>query len=333
MFLEKFTVNFIDNHSYDGNEKMKEILCTIVIPTYKGSESVKKTVESALRQEHVEIEIIVVDDNGKNTNEQIKTADTLKKYIENNQINYICHDVNRNGSAARNTGLAHSHGVYIAFLDDDDFLMPEKTKKQIEMLKNNSDCGMCVCSGCYVNRNGVGYQKILRAKDDFLYGYLLDKYYFNTSAILFRKDVLVEFGGFDESFRRHQDWELVTRVLSKYDTCIIEDVEMVRYLEGRNNPKSFNEQIENLEHFFSICEPYMLKKLTNEQVKKVKRFRRCRICQTMIRTGNVRQAVEYGRSYGGRFEFVVAALEMIPLLVRKLIYGSRKVAPAKDSLL
>ena len=312
---------------------MMQELCTIVIPTYKGSNSVMLAVESALRQRQVELEIIVVDDNGTNTEEQKKTAEMLKKYIESNQIDYICHDVNRNGSAARNTGLKHSHGMYIAFLDDDDYLKAEKTKKQLDLLKRNPNCGMCVCSGCYVNKNGIGYRKVLHESEEFLYGYLLDKNYFNTSAILFRRDVLVEFGGFDESFRRHQDWELVTKVLSKYDACVLEDVEMYRYLEGRNNPKTFSQRIEFQDHFFSVCEPYMLKRLTKKQVEKVRIFRSREICQILIRTGNIRQAIKYGMSYGGMFEFVVATVGMIPLLIRKLIYGNRKVAPAKKALL
>lgn len=309
---------------------MDGVICSIVIPTYNGSASVKHAVESAIRQKRINVEIIVVDDNGKDTEEQKKTERILRDYIDQKEIVYLCHNFNKNGSAARNTGLYHSHGDFVAFLDDDDYIKPTKCYKQIKKLQNNLKCAMCVCSGCYVNKAGIGYRKILHKEKEFMLKYLLDKIYFNTSAIVFRREALLEIGGFDESFKRHQDWELVTRVLSKYAACVIEDVEMIRYLEGRNNPKSFEQRIENLEHFFCVCEPYMRRKLTEKQINVVKKFRRREICQSMIRSGAFWKAVKYGKSYGGLLEIVKAFALLFPLFIRKILIGNSKVAPKRD---
>ncbi len=311
---------------------MKDDLCSIIIPTYKGSDSILPAVRSALGQVKVEKEVLVIDDNGLGTEEQKKTESILRELIAENAIQYICHDVNRNGSAARNTGLRNSKGNFIAFLDDDDYILPEKTYLQMEALNQDPDCVMCVCGGCYVNLRGIGYRKVLSPAPDFLYQYLLDKLYFNTSAILFRKNALIEVGGFDESFRRHQDWELVTRVLALYQACVLPEIEMVRYLEERNNPASYEQRINNLEHFFDKCEPFMLKKLSKEQVERVKTFRRREICQSMLRGLKVREAFAYGKRYGGPLEFVWAGTLLAPLAFRKLLYGNRKVAPEKQEL-
>lgn len=311
---------------------MNKLLCSIIIPTYKGSETVMLAVKSALKQKKIKPEIIVVDDNGIGSEEQKKTENVLHGYIQNHKIKYICHDVNRNGSAARNTGLKLAQGYYISFLDDDDWLKPYKCYKQICVLRQNKDCAMCVCSGCYVDIDGVGYKKRIHQDSEFMYKYLLDKIYFNTSAIMFRKKELLDICGFDESFKRHQDWELVTRFLSKFKACTLSDVEIIRYLEGRNNPSNYDQRIENLEYFLKKCEPYMQKKMSRKKVEKVKLYRRREICQAMIKNGSIKKANNYGKTYGGGFEFLKSFVLMAPLAFRKIVFGRKKVAPKKKDI-
>jgi len=57
---------------------------------------------------------------------------------------YIKHDINRNGSVARNTGFKNSHGDYIMYLDDDDEFLPNKVEAQVRCLENLDDSwGLC----------------------------------------------------------------------------------------------------------------------------------------------------------------------------------------------
>ena len=97
-------------------------LVSVIIPTYKRSKSLNRAIDSVLSQTYPNIEIIVVDDNGKGSKYQIETEKSLENYIKTDKIKYITHDVNRNGSAARNTGFKHSMGEYINFLDDGDLV-------------------------------------------------------------------------------------------------------------------------------------------------------------------------------------------------------------------
>ena len=98
-------------------------LVSVIIPTYSRPDFISRAIESVLNQTYKPIEIIVVDDNGRGTNNQILTEQVLTNFIRSNQIKYIVHEKNKNGSAARNTGAASSHGEYITFLDDDDVLL------------------------------------------------------------------------------------------------------------------------------------------------------------------------------------------------------------------
>ena len=71
---------------------MQKIKVSVIIPTYGRSEYLIRAVESVLNQTYDDIEIIIVDDNGTDTLNQIKTESKIKDYIaENDRIKYIKH--------------------------------------------------------------------------------------------------------------------------------------------------------------------------------------------------------------------------------------------------
>lgn len=201
---------------------MDQPLVSVIIPTYKRSDFLCTTIDSVLAQTYPNIEIIVVDDNGLGTTFQQATEKRLLPYIRMKQINYICHEVNKNGSAARNTGFRASHGEYINFLDDDDELLLEKIDKQVSILQNAElKYGAVYCNSIISIQSFTRRKKNIRTKS-LAYGnicreYLMNECPFNTSTILFRRSVIENLNGFDESFVRHQDYELMTRFFNNYE--------------------------------------------------------------------------------------------------------------------
>ena len=89
---------------------------TIVIPTYKRADRIVRAVNSALEQTVKDKEVIVVDDNGKNSKAQLETEQALKDFIANKKITYLVNEVNRGGSFSRNRGLEVAISKYITFL-------------------------------------------------------------------------------------------------------------------------------------------------------------------------------------------------------------------------
>lgn len=220
--------------------KMENTLVSVIIPTYKRSDCICNTIDSVLNQTYSNIEIIVVDDNGRGSVEQQETESLLSEYIKTNKIVYVVHDVNKNGSAARNTGFRISSGEFINFLDDDDVFHPKKIEKQLDLLrKADAKYGAIYCNSKIKRiQNFTGKQVVYETRfskeGDLCKEYLLDEVRFNTSTILFRRSVIEELNGFDESFVRHQDYELMVRFfmnnlilcsgldfLSEYDTTQI----------------------------------------------------------------------------------------------------------------
>lgn len=106
---------------------------SVVIPTYNRSQLVCETIESAIHQSNVDIEIIVVDDGS--------TDDTEKALAPYSEDIIYLRQSNRGVSAARNLGLTQASGDYIAFLDSDDLWLPFKAQLQIKLLEAFPDIG------------------------------------------------------------------------------------------------------------------------------------------------------------------------------------------------
>lgn len=193
-------------------------LVSVIIPTYSRPTNLCRAIESVLYQTYSNIEIIVVDDNGKGTEFQKRTEELLANYVNNNQIIYVIHETNKNGSSARNTGFRLSHGEYIAFLDDDDQYMVDKISKQVAYLEGkDSKVGACFCNTrCLTQIYPNGFDTQYTLEGNLIKELLLSKIICNTSAILFRRCVIEELDGFNESYARHQDFELLVRFFRKY---------------------------------------------------------------------------------------------------------------------
>ena len=232
----------------------KNILISVVIPSFNSRGGLARSVDSALKQTYQNIEIIVVDDNNPDTDARKNTEDIMSKYKDNPKVIYLKHEKNKNGAAARNTGIKASKGQYIAFLDDDDEWMPEKLEKQLEYIQEHHgyDCVYCLSS-----MNGKR-EYIIPFEDNAIVPLLMNRTKMFTPSLMFTKTSLDSIGGFDESFRRHQDYELLVKYFAAgYKICCLKEVlTMIRGLGG-NRPSIENFKLLKdrfLELFSSVIE-------------------------------------------------------------------------------
>lgn len=228
-----------------GLDKMKTV--SVVIPTYKNRGGLTRSVDSALAQDYKDlIEVIVVDDNDPKGEDRKNTQALMQKYSDNPKVIYICHEKNKNGAAARNTGIKASKGNYIAFLDDDDIFLDGKLTKQVAFLDSHSDYDAVYC---LARRSKYGCSQRIIEGDGTREILLLESNFF-TPSLMFRREVLEKINGFDESFRRHQDYELLLRYFATgYKIgCVPEVLIEIGTNQGENIPTG--EKVNKLKAYF-----------------------------------------------------------------------------------
>lgn len=176
---------------------MKEKV-SVIIPTFKRSEKLETAINSVLNQTYQNFEIIIVDDNNPDTEYRKETEKYMERYKNNKKIRYIKMEKNGGGAAARNYGIEHAKGEYIAFLDDDDEFMPEKLEHQLKfMLDNKLDASFS--NEVVLHDDGsLRYKKDYKGfKKDEILKYHLTELIVGTQTFMYKKKVLDEIKGFD----------------------------------------------------------------------------------------------------------------------------------------
>lgn len=225
-------------------------LVSIIIPTYRRPKYLKRAIDSALNQTYENIEVIVVDDNSEGDIYRLETEVFMSTYTDP-RIRYVKHQVNKNGSAARNSGISISKGKYITFLDDDDEYYRDKIMKQVECMESLDDSWVACYTLITRYRNN---QFIDRSTDTrggkIYYDVFKNEVYFNSGSNLFiRNEIVKSINGFDETFMRMQDLEFLIRVAERGSIACVEEYLLKVHLEDRQNVFDANKFTNAIEHF------------------------------------------------------------------------------------
>lgn len=117
----------------------KKPLITVIVPIYNVEAYLEQCIRSVLDQSYKEFELILVDDGSKDKSGQIvdRMAATDPRIVP-------IHQKNQGVAAARNAGLERGCGVYVAFLDGDDWYHPDFLQK-LEAAIQDGDCQLASC--------------------------------------------------------------------------------------------------------------------------------------------------------------------------------------------
>jgi glycosyltransferase involved in cell wall biosynthesis len=213
-------------------------LVSVIIPVYNAAAYVKDAVRSALDQDYEKKEIIVVDDGSTDS-----TPEILKSFAD--QI-IVLIQTNAGPGAARNCGLKHAKGTYIAFLDADDLWVPGKLRLQIEYLEQNPEIGAAYSKWLLWHADAESRflsphlrplkkpTSIVPHDSGWIYTNLLFECRLLTSTVVLRRSVMEQVGRFDEELRRGQDYDYWLR-LSRVTQIHKLDHELVLYrIHGDN---------------------------------------------------------------------------------------------------
>lgn len=182
-------------------------LVTAIVTTYNRPELCKRAVKSVLAQTYEPLETIIVEDG---------TDSGIKEWlnVESPNIKYIRHEENRGLAAARNTGLEHAKGQFVAYLDDDDAWKPERIERQIVEFTSMSPeqrtkVGVVYCGTEKRTQEGeiIG---INHPKNSGNLREAIQETGASTlsSTFLFTRDALLDVGGFDENLPSSIDHDI-----------------------------------------------------------------------------------------------------------------------------
>ncbi len=207
---------------------------SVIIPTYNRAHLLDRAVQSVLTQTFRNFEIIVIDDSSIDNTEQIVAQ------FKNDRIHYLRHDTNKGGSAARNTGINHARGNFIAFLDSDDEWLPDKLEKQVRVLKNSPEETGIVYTDYYRENRRV--QSDFEKHDGNIFSLILTKNFVGTvSTVLIKKECFEKAGVFDESLPSCQDWDMWIRIANRYQFKYIAEKLVRHYFQATSissNPQA-----------------------------------------------------------------------------------------------
>ncbi|WP_172834090.1 glycosyltransferase family 2 protein [Nitrospira japonica] len=234
---------------------------SVIISAYNLGWCIEDTIRSVLAQTYQDFEVIVVDD--------ASTDDTETRVAGfGDRIRYVRHASNQGtvrnaeGAPTRNTGVRHSRGELLAFLDGDDLWEPEKLAVQIEAARRYPDAGMIAVDGIQFNSsNGMIitptlFNGIVKEYETLPYGAMLSASLYlpmlhhclieTPSQVIIPKQVLDRVGLFHEG-GGSSDYDMFIRVAARFPIILIKQ-SLVRY---RYQPSSWSGQIDRrrFKHF------------------------------------------------------------------------------------
>jgi len=189
---------------------------SVIIPTFNRARKVVRAISSVLYQTFTDYEIIVVDDGSTDG-----TEDVIAQFRPH--IKYLSHSKNSGVSAARNTGIKASQSSLIAFLDSDDYWLPEKLSLQKAFFIQNPESVACQTEEIWI-RSGIRInprKRHLKPSGD-IFEPSLKLCLVSPSAVMLKRSLLNEVGLFDEDLPVCEDYDLWLRISCRNPIYLID---------------------------------------------------------------------------------------------------------------
>jgi glycosyltransferase involved in cell wall biosynthesis len=199
---------------------------SVVIPAYNAELHLRATLESVFAQTTQPYEIIVVDDGSTDRTEEIALSYGSK-------IRYLKHP-NQGPSKTRNAGIAVALGDWIALLDSDDVMIPEKLRKQVAVIEANPDLVVVYSAFTYLYPDGSTKETSAYPATQ-LWPAIRYRTPILPSTSVIRRSALLEIGGFKTI--PTEDWDLWFRLIRRYSAKGFRDIpeSLLLYRQWENN--------------------------------------------------------------------------------------------------
>lgn len=197
-----------------------EVLVSVVMPAWNCAGMIGKAIDSVLAQD-IPLELIVVNDTSPDDLDAV-----MQRYVSDSRVRYVKNEHNLGASGSRNRGVALAKGVYVAFLDADDWWEKGKLKKQLQRLKATGAV-LCSTGRELLTPDGAQTGRVIGVPEEITYRKLLHHNCINCSSVVLRTDVAREFPMEHED--SHEDYILWLRILKKYGRAVAVNEPLLKY--------------------------------------------------------------------------------------------------------
>lgn len=212
---------------------------SVVIPTFNHGRYLRRAIESVLGQTRMPADIIVIDDGS--------TDDTRGVVAQFKDVRYV-YQANRGLSAARNAGIREARSQWVAFLDADDWWLPDKLALQLEAAENNPNAVLIYCSAWLVTLDDARALRLAlppeRLWPDLRYRNCITG---SGSGVLVQRWALIASAGFNETLSACEDWDLWVRLLRKHRFAAVSQPVVMITVSGNSMSDQWRRMLVNTE--------------------------------------------------------------------------------------
>lgn len=201
---------------------------SVVITAYNSMAYLPETLESVSRQTFTDFEVLIIDDGS--SDHIVQWASELV----DPRVRLISQE-NQGVGVARNTGIAHAQGEYIAFLDGDDTWEPTKLEKQVRCLEENPKVGLVHTWLAGIDPHSKPTGRVIGSHvEGEVWEKIIERNMVACSSAMVHRCCFETVGVFDKNLRFAEDWDMWIRIAARYHLAVIKEP-LVGYREHPNS--------------------------------------------------------------------------------------------------
>jgi len=211
-----------------SNFIMNNLKVSVLMAVYNGGQCLRSSIDSILNQTFTDFEFIIINDGSTD-----RSLEIINEYREKDERIILLNQVNTGLTKALNSGARFAKGRFIARQDADDISLPDRLEQQVSYMRKNP--------GTVV----LGSKADIIKDEDLISAYSREKYksfavsvdiskqnHLPHSSVLFRKEIFKKCGGYNETFKVSQDFDLWNRMAAFGNIDILKNTLVLRRIES-----------------------------------------------------------------------------------------------------
>jgi len=191
-------------------------ILSIIIPAYNAERTILETLASVQKQTFSDFELIVINDGSSD-----QTLELLHS-VADERLRIFSYE-NGGVAVARNRGISHATGEFIAFMDADDLWTPDKLELQLAALQQHAIAGVAYSWTRFINEQGkpISACDPIFFEDNVYAKLLVGDFIYSGSNTMIRRQAIESVGEFDPACAGCDDWDYWLRLAARWPFVVV----------------------------------------------------------------------------------------------------------------